>query len=321
MLAYVPSWNSASFGQARTADSVITRMRAKVWFARLSHERLLESLAVLAKSGLFVVLAYLLADLTWILIPTPKSDGALPQPPKTTRPTAEIEMQSVASVADFHLFGQPIESAKHERPRKLPPKTKVNLVLRGIFFDEREESARAIISSPGSRDFIYAVGASLPGGVKLADIEPDRVLLLRQGRYETLPLTTERVNGVRSDARADPSGLEEVDNRNDTGMAKALGSYRKRFLENPGSVMGLLSIAPVTKDGALFGYRLQPGRESGMLQRFGLRPGDILTGVNGVSLNSTDAGLDALKQLTSAKEISLDVARGEKQLSVVFKVE
>ena len=316
-------WNIATFGQPRTVDSVTTRIRAKIWLARLSNERLLESLAVVAKSGLFALLAYSLADLTWILTPATMTtiDASLSEAPKTTRPAAEIGMRRVASVADLHLFGKPMESSEHARPRKKAPKTKVNLVLRGIFFDEREESARAIISSPGSRDFIYAVGASLPGGIKLAQIESDRVLLLRQGQYEILPLTTERVNGVRSDTRVDASEAEDVDNRDDTRMAQALGSYRKRFRENPGSVMGLLSISPVTKNGALFGYRLQPGRESGILQRFGLRPGDILTGVNGVSLNSTEAGLDALKQLTSAEEVSLDLARGEKQLSVVYKVE
>ena len=103
-------------------------------------------------------------------------------------------------------------------------------------------------------------------------------------------------------------------------MGRALAQYQRQFRENPQSLAGLVGLQPAWEGKQLSGYRLVPGTRKGFLKRFGLRGGDVVKAVNGQALDSPAKGLDALKALTSASEISLEVVRADKRLLLTFKV-
>jgi general secretion pathway protein C len=100
-------------------------------------------------------------------------------------------------IAGWHLFGRPPEqTVAAPRAPVEAPKTRLQLTLRGVMASGAAGEARAIIAEPGGRERQYRPGQAVPGGAELAEVRPDRVILQRNGRYETLPLVrAERVGG------------------------------------------------------------------------------------------------------------------------------
>ena len=71
----------------------------------------------------------------------------------------------------------------------------------------------------------------------------------------------------------------------------------------------------------VIGVKVFPGPERGFLElglRFSLS--DLITHVNGIAINSTANGLEALREITAATELDLQVERGRRRLSFSFSV-
>lgn len=292
--------------------------------SQASIERFSRRLSSVAFVAIAVLVAYQLAELTWALVPggeVPAGDAALGKVRVTPSGGRSLDL---APVLQAHLFGQAgSPSAVRPKPRVVDaPETKLDLLLHGVFFSPETNEARAIISPKNGEDKAYGVGGSLPGNAVVEEIQVDRVLLRRGGRLEVLSLVKDKDLAKRETrrrvARRTPRRFDYRSNRQ---LARTLGRYRQKAQEDPESLAEIARIRPVDEGGKFVGYRLAPGRDPRVLKRFGLRPGDLLVGVNGIDLSAPEKGLDALKQLTQASDIQLEVLRSGQPLSFSFKVE
>jgi len=293
--------------------------------SQASIERLSRRLSSVAFVAIAVLVAYQLAELTWALVPgseVPAGGTALGKVRVTPSGDGPLDL---APVLQAHLFGQAgSPPAARPTPRVVDaPETKLDLLLHGVFFSPETKEARAIISPRNGEDKAYGVGGSLPGNATVEEIQVDRVLLRRGGRLEVLSL----VKGEDLAKRGVPRGVAQkkaprrFDYRSNRQLARTLGRYRQKAQEDPESFADIARIRPVDEGGRFVGYRLAPGKDPRVLKRFGLRPGDLLVGVNGIDLSAPEKGLDALKQLTQASDIQLEVLRNGQPLSFSFKVE
>ncbi len=108
-----------------------------------------------------------------------------------THPVGDAQ-QDYAKIADWHLFGKaPLATtqANPERVRIEAPKTRLKLTLLGVLASTSEDQSHAIIAEPGKPHKTYRVGDILPGDAKLFAVEPDRVILERNNRHESLLLS------------------------------------------------------------------------------------------------------------------------------------
>lgn len=290
-------------------------------------------------------LAHSLARLTWNVLPQPEVDtgAALVQ---YARPAVQREVREQAlarKIYDYHLFGkyEPDKVVASAQP-VVVPETRLNLKLRGVFASNDNNAARAIIADSRGEEDSYRIGSSVPGGAILNEIYPDRVILEHNGQLETLKLPTDDA----PESGAGETGISAVDtsgdstppvsrmpdpniNRNNIDQAAAgtgdnsvlLGQYRDALMNDPNSVMGLVNVQPYQKDGQLMGYRLRPGKDRALLQRFGLRSGDIVTAVNGVPMNNPVKALEVLRDLSSASQLTVDVERNGTPQSFTFQIQ
>lgn len=107
----------------------------------------------------------------------------LPRPGAAAAPRASPALQAdLSAIRSGHLFGQAL-TAEHDAP----PPTRAALVLGGVWYSPAG-NAYALIGEPGTQQKPYRTGDRLPGGVDLAGIEVDQVLLRRDGQTETLAL-------------------------------------------------------------------------------------------------------------------------------------
>ncbi|MCC6303268.1 MAG: type II secretion system protein GspC [Gammaproteobacteria bacterium] len=274
---------------------------------------------------LVLMLAATLAQLTWKLIPLP-ARGLAPPPPEVFGGAGDRAAGSGASwdIAKWHLFG--------EKPvgREIPaveslPETQLNLTLSGVVASGSATGGGAIIAAPGGSEAFYAINAQLPGGAVLKEVHPDRVVLERNGRLETLRLPKDGLGNLGGAAAPAAEPPQAAPSRAARGGPEApppanLREFRDRVLSDPQSAGNLVQINPKSADGRFIGYELQPGQDAGLFARAGLSPGDIVTSVNGVRLDSPAKALSLLRGLSSAEEIRLEVERDGVPQSLIVNI-
>ena len=268
-----------------------------------------------------VLLAYSLAELTWRMWPGIGASG--PAGPYSMSAPAMPAVGSSAhedpagQIASLHLFGR-VDAEPAPAPRAVEevPETRLDLTLRGVLATGDQKTARAIIQVGSADEESFGVGATVTQGAVIREIRPDRVLLEREGRLETLRLPREELPESQAAAARSPgasvSGKEE--------LAWRLSQYRKELVQNPQKAVEMLRVQPVTEDGRLKGYRLTPVKEKELFRQAGLRPGDILKSVNGMPLNDPTRMGEVMQELSTADRLVLTVDRGGRQQTVVVRV-
>lgn len=268
---------------------------------------------------LVLLLAYALARLTWALL-GPPAPALLPQnvDPFSGEMVRESSSAPVADdlsrIAGLHLFGQ--AEAGPEGMAPLPedtPDTRLSLSLKGVVADTSQRRSVALIADEQGNEQHYILGAELPGGATLEQIHADRVVLRRAGRFEQMRLP-----------RDAPPTAAAVPALEPAASAAAGGSIpsavRQQWLEDPSALFDMVQAQPVMQDGAIRGFAISPRREARMFRQAGLRPGDVVTGINGVTLAGIDDPAALMGQLAGAQQLVLDIERNGRPNTVVVEV-
>lgn len=259
---------------------------------------------------LAVIIARLLAQLIWALLPTPAAAAwqAAPALASAPDPANQLDLNRISAA---HLFGQYQAPANPGLDKiRNAPDTQLNLTLLGILANNKNKSAsRALIAGSGDEK-PYSINDAIASGVTLSAIFPDRVVLSRNGQLETLRLDKDQPNS--SDAP-----LAVADNV-DSGAAASLAQIRAQMLANPAKAQDYIRVqpAPNAAGNGQMGYRIYPGRDRSVFTAAGLRPGDVVTSINGVQLDDPAKSLQLLSDMSQANQLTLTVQRGSESQTV-----
>ncbi len=273
------------------------------WAAALQHA--VPSLATIA---LILVIAWLLAQLTWALLPQPASTTGSYAPP----PAAAAHQPVAGKIADRHLFGTASQGGGN---LSNAPDTTLALTLHGIVAGKNPKDSRALIVANGDEE-PYSVGASLPGGAVIRAIFPDRVMLERGGRVEAL-----RLPKADSGQGATMAGITPDTQQSQPAFSPVpqdLGELRQQIAQNPQRLMDVVRAMPVQEQGKLTGYRIYPAGNPAMFTQLGLHPGDVVTAVNGIPLTDPAQSMRILAALKTSEQISITLLRnGQSQTQIL----
>ena len=297
------------------------------WLPRIMALGTDRRLPVLAALLCLLLLSQGLAALTWRLLPSPEL--AAPVATSTTIVAGgKGRSQTLAHLDRLHLFGEPPKLAPTAVAQVIEaPETRLSLKLLGLVASSNPVNARAIIADSKGEEDAYAVGDKLPGDATLREIYADRIILEYHGRLETLRLPQEPSlasadSGTMQAAKGRP--VAQVVNPTSVGgdTGALLRQYRDSLMTDPQSVLDLVRAEPVrNSSGGLKGYRIFPGRDRQVLGRFGLRAGDVVTAINGVSMDNPLKALELVRDLSSVDQISVDVERNGSMQSFNFQIE
>lgn len=256
-------------------------------------------------SIIFVILiAYYLAQLTWALLPS--SDQVTWVPPQAGATQAASTRtgnadQKYDTIVDAHLFGIANESGAIAEPLETDdaPDTRLNLKLRATVATTETEMAHAIIADGSGNEKVYFVKDSVPGGATLHRVNLDRVILNRGGVLEALRLPKEFVGG--SIAAGSRPGVQRAPSGN-VNVQQLLSQNAATFAE-------IIRPQPFMPNGQLKGYRVFPGRNRQQFIALGLRPGDLVTEINGVALNNPTEGMEVFRSLGDSNQVSVTIER------------
>jgi len=249
--------------------------------ARVGRERAPQLLVVALLLALSVDAALILTrSLSSPVETSATGPVAAPPPPRRgVNPTLEL-----ANIVNAHLFGSAASTATTDVPATTMP-----LILAGVIAEQDPARGQAIIGESTANAKLYAVGAAIPGGARLHAVYGDRVIIERNGSLEALMLP--RTSAALATFQAAPAPPPVRDNS--TLLA------------------GLVRVQPVFAQGKLSGYRIFPGGARGntAFNQMGLRPGDLITAVNGTSLDDPTHAMEVLQTLSSAGSATVTVSR------------
>ena len=250
---------------------------------------------------LAIGIAWYLARFIWVLVPIEQEfDWSVK--PSYSGGSFRASSSSVAvnfqTIVDAHLFGvagaEPVQTAAIDAPE-----TRLNLKLRGTLAAGDDSMAHAIIADGNGKDNVYFVNDSLPGGAVLHEVYPDRVILNRAGTLETLRLPK----------LSESLGNQSSSSSRRTTNARPSGSIQQMMQDGPASFTDVLRPQPYMPNGELKGYRVYPGRDRRKFAALGLRPGDLVTDINGQPLNNLQSGMEVFKSLGNASQLTVTIER------------
>ena len=231
-----------------------------------------------------------------LLTPTPKPE------------TARLDTVRFASLLGFPSAPD-LPSIPETTEDHGPTRSSLGVKLIGTLSSRVKQWALASLDV-GGRARSYAIGDEVEGA-KIIDIEHGRVIVLNQSRQEFIDRgpAMEIGRAAAGPPSPQPQGLG--------ASIRALSptEYEVPRLELDNILADINTIAtqarstPVIKDGRVQGLRLFAIRPGSIYERLGISNGDVVTRINGETLDSMSKGLQLFTKLQEARRIDLEFER------------
>lgn len=257
----------------------------------------------IATTGLWLISAVLLAQLTWWLIEPaePNTNVSIPALTPSANSSGSVSVD-MAAIQSLNLFGQADTSASSNR--RDAPKTSLNIRLVGVSASSNPQRSAAIIEQAGQQQ-TYIVGDELGrSGVTVEEIYADRVLLDNNGRIETLQL-----EDIGEDRPALSLIVDEPSAATTEIPAREIGEAMEQLSADPQSMTDFVSISPAMENGELIGYRLQAGQKPELFRQAGFQNGDLAVAINGYDLTDMQQAMEFSNQLTTLTRADISIVR------------
>ena len=256
--------------------------------------------------GMVLAMAWKLADLSWLF--APQSDVIAFEPSDTAaEPAAQQGRDSIDFRGILGIFGTPDLEANWPVDPQEELEVNTDFDLFGIVARNETSNGLALIAERNGESQVYAPGDAINSLVSLDSVHAHHVIIVNGGVRERLELPTEADSGGAPTRRASTSSRRPTP-RNQRRTSQA--SPRVALdLSDPAKLTDLIRPQPVFNNGKQVGYRVYPGRKRQQFVQLGLKPGDLITDINGTQLNDPAKGIEIFKTLSTSSQVSVTVQR------------
>src|SRR5579863_7849346 len=227
-------------------------------------------------------------------------------------PRAQHTGLDIQSVVSAHLFGIAAPDPSAQDPANAPQSTS-NLVLAGTIATQDPKRGVAIISDGGPAK-VYSVGDNV-GGASLHSVYLDHVILDRGGALETLPLPRLLGPGMRAPPVVRRAG-------GDARTVAAVENIRRMVQKDPGLLDQVMRTVPSYDNaaGRLRGFRAYPGQNRQIFSTLGLKPGDLVTAINGTPLDDPQHSQEVFNTIQTSDHVTVTVERGGQKQEISLNI-
>jgi len=273
-----------------------------------------------------LVTLYLLAQITWKLVPASDSPPTWLPTPINSSSGSHVSISGLKALA---LFGKADSRSNQTKVAPVEekitdaPKTSLSIQLTGVVASTSQQHGLAVIASGGSQD-TYSLGDKIKGtSAALKEVYADRIIITNSGRYETLMLDGlkyETEGKANQQLQRAKSSASQIDKRKDSQIGQELVDSRAELLADPSKLTDYLAISPVKSNGELQGYRLNPGKDRELFKKAGFKANDLAKSINGYDLTQMGQALEVMAQLPELTEISLMIEREGQLVEILFSL-
>jgi general secretion pathway protein C len=177
------------------------------------------------------------------------------------------------------------------------------LILTGTVLGRNAREGSAFIGIDARNPQTYVAGAMLANGARLTQVYADHVVLERHGRTATLYLVGRQ-----------PRSLQ--DKTGDLLMVGGRPPYQPAVANSSEEFTDYIRPAPVYDGPNLRGYQLYAGAQAAVFSQLGLRPGDVMTAVDGETFTDPAQAMELFRQLATGISMRATVTRDGRALEI-----
>ena len=190
----------------------------------------------------------------------------------------------------------------------------------------QNEGAYAVIEDTKAREQnLYRAGDSIQKAVVKLILREK--VVLKVGENDEILAMEENIGrgggrAGRRDARS-PSrtSAQKLPVSPSARKIKLRGDQIEKAMENLGELMQQATLRPHIEDGNAAGISITGIKPNAIFRKMRLRNGDIITGVNGASIDSVEDAVKVVEQLSSGSEIQLQIKRRGREQSLDYSIE
>jgi general secretion pathway protein C len=242
--------------------------------------------------------------------------------PSSTKGYWRPPLSDYRAITERNIFGSLESDSEKIKPSEyenLEP-TSLKLALVGTVAGTDEDAAAFIEETDKRRQELYRVGDKVKNATLKAILQ-EKVVLSVDGKDEILTMEepSSRRSSSSSTIRQTPSLSRAVTPRRRTSSVTRTirRSDIQQTLENVGDLMNQARIVPADSDD---GFQLSNIKSGSLFAKMGLRNGDIVQGVDNRPITGTEDVVSFYEELGSASNITLDIIRNGREMSLPFRI-
>lgn len=245
---------------------------------------------------------------------------AAPEATKTGAP-AETHIMQYAAILERNPFGPPmtLEPIAAPRAAEIQYGQVSDLILIGtavgpenlsyaIVMDKKSGDGKQKIFTYQENVFNYGI---------LTKIEKESIELMR----DNVPFT------VRMTVKEGPPQTTAIP-AHESSIAHKIGEREylldsrmvRQSLESPERILTDARLLPNFVDGRQEGFKISEVKPEGLYHSLGLRNGDILLRINGLTISNPEVAIQAMSALRGMNSVDLDIIRDENKMSMSYKI-
>jgi general secretion pathway protein C len=263
----------------------------------------------------------------WLTPPpyTLQSEGSLPPPVSQSRPP----LSSYAVIHTHDIFNA-VKAPVQSEGLVVAPSSNGAFTLWGTALNEGQR-AFAILEDQGTHtQKLYREGEEIAPGVMLVQVSWDRVIVERDGRQEilmlspeSLPTATQPTPMVAASTTPAAARTEEKDGVRQ--IAQDTFQINRREVEHAMNNLSTLftqarAVPYSLQEGVTQGFRLSSIKPDSLVDRIGLKNGDIIQRVNGVELADPSTAFTLLQDLQGLSQVHVDVLRNHQPITLSYEI-
>jgi|GEM_PF-1078629 len=192
-----------------------------------------------------------------------------------------------------------------------------HLQLKGTLFTGSLNPLAIIEDTRNGQILMYELGDNVEG-LKVAKISRGEIILSLRGKEYVLSFPDGGVSqpGLPVDKDGKWYNIARDGDTITTDRATVTGAiFRAR------DIMKGLKAGPYSEDGKKAGIAITALNEEGVLKEIGIKQGDIIKTVNGLTLNSPYQIFNAYRKLKDSAELKVEIIRKRTPLTLTYRVE
>ncbi|MEW5848381.1 MAG: type II secretion system protein GspC [Myxococcota bacterium] len=314
-----------------------------------SSTKPLNVLATLAFAGLCTAL---LARGVLIILMAPALAQGVSSSSSTTAPTTRRDADRPKRIVAFPALAkempeEPVatETTTIVEPEGSGPLVPLKAEVVGITWYDEPTWSLANLVVQGDRT-VHSVNAcddsrracnEVAPGYKLVEIQFDRVFLLHEAsmKRQEIELNPKGpVQEVASAAPPEPAPASTDNKGKGSAISKMMDGVKQvgpnHWESPPGmreDVLGRLSEVamegrwmPYFEGGKITGFKLAQTAPNSAFEKIGLKSGDVIKSVNGYDISSPDKMLDVFTKLRDARDVNVDIQRGNGKSTLKYTI-
>jgi len=250
-----------------------------------------------------------------------RRDTAVSSAPQTKPP-----LSAYAVVYTRDLFNSTKAPATTEGATLVATTSSANIRLLGTA-TRVQDRAFAIVENQTTRSQgLYREGDLIAPGILLVQVGWDRITIERDGKRETLllpkdtpvtpgqspivPVSTPANTNTQEGVRQVTQDSFRIDRRE---VDHALNNLSELFTQ-------VRAVPYSQKEGVVQGFRLFQIKPDSLIERIGLKNGDVIQRVNGVEISDPSTAFQLLQDLQGHSQIRVDVLRNQQPTSLSYEI-